>query len=216
MDVMTESKTPKTNQDFGVLARDLLARELGERAPQTIGEITTFDENPLEGEGPSAVVAFELEAANPAACDPNYDPRHYAIVGHTTPNYYPAYSLSPNQAYSLHLGTRFLVQMQARGLDLEAEPADARDRMREFVRAATPGATLESEELATLFQVADQIFAVYRLTIDSQPVYFMGLDCPPGFYETVDLPAPVVLRLHLGQLIRREPELDDRDHGSQP
>lgn len=198
-----------TTEDLQTAALQFLSQQLGPRAPQNVGPPTHFDEQPLEGEGPTAVLSFDLQPANSVVCASDYDPRHYVVVGETTPNYYPAYHFSPDEAYSVHLGTRFLLQMQAKGLDPQAEPAGSREHMRAWVQGATPNATLETDELAALFELDGQHFAVYRLTLSGETVYFVGLDCPPGFYRLCELPPQVVLRLHLGQLVRREAETDD-------
>lgn len=200
-----------TNPDYKTAALAFLTQELGSRAPQSVGEPTPFDEQPLDGEGLSAVLSFDLPPANGVVCATDYDPRHYVVVGETEPNYFPVYQFSPDEAYSVHLGTRFLLQMQARGLDLAAEPEGSREQMRAFIKGATPNATLESDELVSLFQVTNQHFAVYRLSLNGETVYFVGLDCPPGFYRLIDLPPQVVLRLHLGQLVRLEAQSGEED-----
>lgn len=198
-------------EEYQSTALQFLNQELGDRSPQSVGEPTVYREEVLQGEGATAVLSFELPAANPQACTPDYDPQHYVVVGETIPTYFPAYQFSPDEAYSVHLGTRFLLYMQARGLDLAAEPEGSRDQMRAFVKGATPSATLEDDELVTLFQVGEQHFGVYRVTLNGETVFFVGLDCPPGFYRMMDLPPQVVLRFHLGQLVRQEPDSDELD-----
>jgi hypothetical protein len=46
--------------------------------------------------------------------------------------------------------------------------------------------------------------AIYRLRVGGLEVYGCGADCPPGFYPLTPHPPQVVLRLHLGQVIRHE------------
>lgn len=182
-------------------AAAFLAKQLGERAPRDLTHVATFDEQPLEGEGRVAAFAFELPPTNAGL---NPDPRHYVFVGQTEPNYYPAYELSPEDAYSLHIGTRFTLVL---GLEVVAdanEPARVRDELRASIAACNPGVEAEKAEVAGLFRCAERLFAVYRVTLEGQGVYWLGADCPPGFCKRVDLPAAVALRLHLGRVLRTE------------
>ncbi|MFQ5806671.1 MAG: hypothetical protein ACE5I3_09495, partial [Phycisphaerae bacterium] len=130
--------------------------------------------------------------------------KHYVAVGETEPNFFPAYGLSPDDAYSFHVGTRFALEMGLQMVDASLEPPGARPLLRAAVRSYAAGAKLEKEELAALFRCEEGLFAVYRLTLDGQDVYCMGADCPPGFYRMTAQPPQVALRLHLGKLIRAE------------
>ena len=68
--------------------------------------------------------------------------------------------------------------------------------------------------MAALFQCEERLFAVYRLTLNgAETAYFMGGDCPPGFYRLTEHPPQVALRLHLGKLIRAEARAEKRATG---
>lgn len=192
-------------------ARTYLEEQLGARAPQWLRLAGTFDERPLDGEGVVGVFAFDL-APTPGAAEHagDYDPRHYVVAGETEPNYYPQAELSADEIYSVHLGTRFMLTLGAAGMPLEEEPADAREKLEQVVRGTAPDAVLGDVTLAALFRCGEQVFAVYRLRVNDEEVFMLGADCPPGFYRHTHLSPPVVLRLHLGQVIRQEkPERDD-------
>ncbi len=181
-------------------AGEYLRAQLGQRAPHELKLVETFREQPLAGEGPVALFTFDcLDGLGRVA-----DPRHYVVVGQTTPNYFPAYGLGPDDAYSFHIGTRFMLEMGVSVADARFEPADARESLRALLAACNPGVPIEREELAGLFRCQERLFAVYRVTLGGQDVYCMGADCPPGFYELTDYPPQIALRLHLGQLIRAE------------
>lgn len=182
-----------------------LQEQLGPRAPQWLRFVGAFDEQVLEGEGLTAFFAFELPPTEGAATHADsYDPQHHVAVGETSPNYYPAYGLAPDEAYSLHLGTQFLLTLGANVLPEAEEPDDAREKLRQIIANTAPDAPVSDIHPEALFRCADQVFVVYRLKIGPEEVYFMGADCPPGFYRRIDLPAAVALRLHLGQVVRQE------------
>lgn len=185
-------------------ARAYLASELGPRAPQTLRFEAAFDEQPLEGEGRTELYSFDLAAGGGAAACPAEAARHFVAVGETTPNYFPAYGLSADDAFSLHVGTRFMLTMQIGLTEPTLEPPGARAALHTFLATHLRGVAAGPEELAALFRCEDDFFAVYRLTIDGRPLYFMGADCPPGFCDLADHPPQAALRLHLGRLIRRE------------
>lgn len=193
-------------------AEQYLAEALGPRAPGALQPQGEFDEAPLEGEARTWLFSFELPApAIPEASGPpataicaNRPTRHYVAAGQTEPNYFPAYDLSPDEAYSFHVGTRFMLEMQVQIVDASLEPPGARDALHAFVREYARGAALEAEALAGLFRCEDAYFAVYRLRLDGQDVYCLGADCPPGFYFLTQYPPQMVLRLHLGNVIRAE------------
>jgi hypothetical protein len=189
------------------LALGYLRGQLAARAPQTLRFEGEFDEQPLDGEGQTALFSFELppgtdvgSGAQPGAAEV----KHYVAVGETGPNFFPAYGLDPDDAYSFHLGTRFVLEMGLQVVDASYEPPSARALLRAALVNYAAGATLEQEELAALFRCDEGLFAVYRLTLDGQDVYCMGADCPPGFYHMTEHPPQVALRLHLGKLIRAE------------
>lgn len=193
-------------------ARAYLNASLRDRAPDALAFAGWFDEAPLAGTGPTALFTFEL----PAECSPGQaadrlDREHYvACGGEADCGYFPAYGLTPDQAYSLHIGQRFMLGMQVRREAPEAEPPDAREKLRAFVRQCAPQAELREETLAALFRCDDQLFAVYRLRIGPEIAYCLGADCPPGFYRLTQHPPQVALTLHLGQLIREEARQERR------
>ena len=120
------------NPDWLDAARRYLAAELGERAPTELALAAVFDERPLEGEGRTAVLTFELPSGplSRSAGAAAGDPLHYVAVGETQPAYYPGYGLSPDDAYSLHVGTRFALVVGLRILPPELEPPTARPALR--------------------------------------------------------------------------------------
>src|SRR5262245_29566994 len=84
-----------------------LREQLAGRAPDYLVLEGEFDETPLEGEGRTVLFSFDL-APGPGvaagACGDGYQPRHFVAVGETTPNFFPAYGLSADDAYSFHIG----------------------------------------------------------------------------------------------------------------
>ncbi len=191
--------------DYLDAARQYLSAELGERAPAELALAAVFDERPLDGEGRTAVLRFELpplplpRSAGPAAGDA----LHYVVVGETQPSYYPGYGLTPDDAYSLHIGTRFALVVGLQILPLEHEPPTARPALRSVIESCNPRVPY-AEQPAALFQCGEQIFAVYRVSFRDRTVYCFGADCPPGFEARIDLPPQVSLRLHLGRVIRAD------------
>lgn len=184
-------------------ARAYLERELGARAPGTLTLVAEIAEQPLDGEGAVSLFAFDLPPTG-AACGRNADARHYVVVGETTSNYFPAYGLSPDDAYSLHVGTRFMLGLEIALADPCAEPPTAREDVRRFVGLCNPDVPIEGLELAAIFRCAEELYAVYVVSLGGRRVYCFGADCPPGFSELTQHPPQVALRLHLGRLIRRE------------
>ncbi len=189
-------------------AREVLSSTLG--AAPSLRFAALFDERPLAGEGITALYSFDLPVpARGSAAAPATAP-HYVAVGETEPGCFPAHGLTPDDAYSLHVGTRFLLGMNVQHVGAEQEPPGARPAAVELARRCAPGAEIGPAELACLVRCDEQLFAVYRLTIAAEPVYCLGADCPPGFYRLADRPPQVVLRLHLGKLIRQEAEQERR------
>ncbi len=201
--------TPRHHPDWIDAARRYLAAELHERAPAELALAAVFDERPLEGEGLTALLSFELPPVMllRVAGTSAGDPRHYVAVGETEPGYFPAYGLSPDDAYSLHIGTRFALVVGLSVLPPESEPPVARPALRSILETCNPGVP-HTEQLAGLFQCGAEVFAVYRVTLPERTVYCFGCDCPPGFEERIDLPPPVALRLHLGRQIRADARAD--------
>lgn len=198
-------------QDIRAIEREAieyLRGELGERAPEYLALAGEFDEAPLEGEGRTWLFEFDLgggpTAAAACGAGAAVDPRHYVAIGETTANYFPAYGLSADDAYSFHVGTRFMLGMELQRVDASFEPPGARAALHALLRQFAPGAAVEGEELAALFRCDGDYYAVYRVTVGSQAVYVFGADCPPGFCRLTQHPPQAALRLHLGALIRRE------------
>lgn len=183
-----------------------LHEQLGDRAPAALCFEGQFDESPLDGEGRTSLFSFTLDApAAASGCgDNSAHGRHYVVVGHTESNYFPGYELGPDDAYSFHVGTRFMLELSLQRVDVSLEPPGARDELRRFVQQYAFGARVEREELAALFRCDEGYFAVYRLALDGQDVYCLGADCPPGFYRMTQHPPQAALRLHLGKQIRAE------------
>lgn len=214
-----------TSKELSAAVRQYLAAQLSGRDVCGLTLAGTFDERVLAGEGRTQLWAFELEPSAAFASGGGAPaPRYYVAVGQTTPNYFPAYGLQPDDAYSFHVGTRFMLELRVALVDRSLEPAGAREGLRNFVSACNPGVPIDSEQLAALFRCVpdtqatpdedgDRFFAVYRLTLRGKEVYCFGADCPPGFSELTQYPPQVALRLHLGKLIRaearRDPEHDE-------
>ena len=147
--------------------------------------------------------------------------QYHVFVGQTEPNYYPALGLTAEEAFNLHLGTRFMLVMDVALIDAASagQPSehlpetayDAAADARGIVDRVAPGATIEDLTIAAAFDVEGAIHTVLRCRVAGEPVYIMGRDAPPGFSRRVDLPAQVVLRLHIGHVLRQEPKPADED-----
>ncbi len=181
-----------------------LAEQLGEAAPRFLTLEGEFDEQPLDGEAAAMVFSFELELGGGGPC-PRERRKHYVVAGQTSPGYFPAYGWSSDEAYSVHVGTRFMLETRLHIVEPSLEPPVAKVSLHAALRQFGNGAEPQSEELAALFRIDDEAyFAVYRVRVRDREYYAFGGDCPPGFYEMSDRPPQAVLRLHLGSLIRRE------------
>lgn len=190
-----------------------LADQLGSAAPKTLLNPTLFPRSPLEGEGPTVLFDF---TANLSGRD---EQPYHVIVGKTQPNYYPAYGLSAEEAFDLHLGTRFMLVMGValiKESPTEQSPDDSPELAydaaadaRGIVDRIVPGAAIDDLTTAASFDVDGRIHTVLRCRVAGEPVYVMGRDAPPGFSKRIDLPAQVVYRLHLGHVLRHEPEPGD-------
>ncbi len=212
---MDEKGTPEPG---GLQADALkyLRGALGDRAPEEIVLEGVFDEEPLEGEGRVEVFRFELSPM-PDVPERAVATEHYLVVGETEPNYFPVYGLTADEAYSFHIGTRFVAVMGLAVVDAADEPAGARAAMRNFVGACNPGVDMVSEEVAGVFRCGEQVFVVYKLRLGGREVYCMGGGLPPGFYAHVEYPPQVALRLHVGQLVRQEARSErGRSEGRRP
>jgi hypothetical protein len=182
-----------------VLAREFLKTHF-DGEPE-FGEGTVFPRSPLADEG--AVVIFPFKAAKGGQRVESY----FVAVGETEPNYYPAYELNPEQAFCLHLGTRFMLVMGV--ASVQVTPEDGYDPVRnaaEIVSRVLPESRIEAAQVAAMFDVNGEMHAVLRATLEDKEVYIMGRDAPWGFSDRTDLPAPVAYRLHLGHVLLVEPD----------
>jgi hypothetical protein len=180
-------------------ALSYLRGQLGEAAPAALGAATLFTHCPLEGEGP--VILFGFEADRGGGREP-----YYVAVGRTEPNYYPAYGLDADDAYSLHLGTRFMLVMGvAQRPERAGDAYDAAGDARAIAVRVAGDRPVEDVRVAATFDVDGQLHSVLRARLAGEEVYIMGRDAPPGFSRRTDLPPQVVYRLHLGVVLRREP-----------
>ncbi|MBW7903999.1 MAG: hypothetical protein LC135_14345 [Phycisphaerae bacterium] len=188
-------------QELESAAQAYLASQLGPRAPRALHFAGLFDERPLDGEGRTALFTFRMESQS-SLCG---DVPHYVAVGETEANYFPAYGLDADAGYSFHVGTRFMLVMGIQLVDAALEPPAARPALLATLAQHAPGAAVQIDEMAALLRCEDEYYAVYRIRVDGEPYMFVGAECPPGVYPAVqDRPPQAVLRLHLGQLIRRE------------
>jgi len=194
--------TPAQREELGQQARAYLTAELRERAPERLYLVASYDEAPLAEEGLTALFSFSL-SVGPGAGTPQ---EHYVVVGQTTPNYYPAYDLRADDVYSLHIGTLFALTVGLTTLPLDEAPPEAGAALRAAIRAVVPDVEVDEPVVTGLFRCEDETFAVYRVRVDGTEFAGCGADCPPGVYHRPDLPPAVVLRWHLGRLIRGEGE----------
>ena len=197
-------------------AERYLAQQLGERRPGEMRLEAGFEGGAPETGGAAAVFSFELPPPPSAApCSPA-DLRHYVVAGETEPNYYPAYGLDADDAYSVHVGTRFMLEVEVQRIADEQEPPQARESLLGLLAQYAPGIEPEAIELAALFTCDDEPWAIYRVEIAGRSLYAMGAACPPGFYELTAYPPQAALRLHLGKLIRHEAEAERAQEGDLP
>lgn len=185
-----------------------LRRELKTAAPSRIKRVAAFAGAPLEGEGAMTVFSFTADIGESGVAS------YYVVAGETEANYYPAWDLSPEEIYRVHLGTRFMLvlsvaQRPANELSDELDPA-----ARAFLESVAPQANIHDVAVRAAFQVDDQRHVVYRLRIDGETVYVFGGDGPPGACRLIDLLPHVAYRLHLGNVILSEAERDRRAEGA--
>ncbi len=187
---------------------EYLAHELREAAPKTLGDATRFPHSPLDGEGAVVVFAFEAVRSDRDA------KQFYVVVGRTEPNYYPAHELSPDEAFSLHLGTRFMLVMGiAQAEESMVAAYDPSRDARTIVDRISPNAPIEDARVAAAFDVDGQLHAVVSCRLAGRDVFVMAGDAPHGIHERTGLPPQVAYRLHIGQVLRNEP---DPDHTHRP
>jgi hypothetical protein len=200
---------PPTNRNLPIwqgYAIDYLREQLRDAAPGELSNPRLFERSPLDGEGATAVFEFVADVGGRGT------ERHFVVVGQTEPNYYPAYGLDADEAFSLHLGTRFMLVMGVAQCDPN-EPGhyDAAGDAKAIVERIAHGVTVEDVTVAAMFDVDGGRHAVLRCKLAGEPVYIFGGDAPPGFSRRVDLPHQVAYRLHLGHVLRREPAPSDED-----
>jgi hypothetical protein len=214
----TPDPSPATIEPWRDAALRYLSEQLGPHAPDRLGDADIFSEEVLEGEG--AVAVFRFTAAPGGYSNVEHGPSEFfVVVGRTEPNYYPAWSLSPDELFSVHLGTRFMLTVGVSQIS-EAEHAalDPREAVAELLKQVAPGAVVEDATVAAMFAVGAERHAVCRCriasTIDTpvvrEEVYVMAADGPPGFYRRAELPPHVVYRLHLGNLMRQDAAMERR------
>ncbi len=178
-----------------------LHSQFGASAPETLRELAHFPDSPLEGEGAVTIYGF--------TASPGGQPGAYHVVaGATEPNYYPSWNLSPEEVYDLHLGTRFMLVVGVSQLALDQLPADLEEQARSVLAGAVPGAEVSGWQPAAAFLVEGQMHTVARCRIGSEDVYVITGDIPLGISRRSDLSPQVVYRIHLGHIIRLEPQED--------
>lgn len=181
------------------MACDYLARELGADAPRSLRPVASFDEHPLETEGPVTIFSFTTSRSG--------RPEEYRVVaGETEPNYYPAWNLSPEETYTLHLGTRFMLVLQVKQLPLADLPSTIEIDVTGPLARIAPGEPISGFRSVAAFSMEGQRHAVCRLRLAEEELYVLGGDLPLGIYRRIDLPPHVVYRMHLGSVIRMEEE----------
>lgn len=183
-----------------------LRAQLRDDAPQELGEGVAFTWSPLEGDGLTVVFEFFATRGTPERL------RFFVVTGETEANYYPAEDLTAEEAFELHLGTRFMLVIgisQVPIAEAERDPTyDAARDADEIVGRVARDALAEDLQIAAMFRVAETQHAVLRCRIKGEPVYIMGRDAPQGFSKKVHLHPHVAYRLHIGHVLRREAKPD--------
>jgi hypothetical protein len=185
-------------------ARDYLARELSERAPEHLVFVAGFDASPLEREGGVSIFSFSAAVGGDDA------ESFYVVAGETEPNYYPAWNLSPEEIFEVHLGTRFMLVVGVGQFPVEELPESLEADVRAELERVAPSEPVTQVERVAAFHAQDQRHAVCRVRIAHEDVYVFAGDLPFGVSRRTDLPPHVVYRLHLGRALRMEPT-DDAD-----
>lgn len=206
-------KTPPSEANLDQwrdFALAFVGAHFGEAAPADLGKHRLFERSPLEGDG--ATVVFEFEADRSGRGVQPY----YVVVGQTEPNYYDGNGLDFDEAFSLHLGTRFMlvlgvaqVKDAPEEIGPDDQPYDLERDARLIVDRVAPKASLSDVSLAALFDVMGERHAVIRARVADKDVFIMGRDAPLGFSQRTDLPAPMAYRLHIGGVLRKEPKPED-------
>lgn len=186
------------------LALSYLAGQLRDRAPKTLGQAIHFPWSPLEGEGTTVIFPFRAKHGDEAEAD------YYVVVGRTEPNYYPAYGLSPEDAFHLHLGTRFMLVLGvAQRFPRAEDDFDMHRDARMIVDRVAPGEPIEALSLEASFDVEGQLHAVLRCRIRDAAVYIMAAHAPMGFSTHSHLPPQVAYRIHIGRALLHEAKPPD-------
>lgn len=180
------------------MALDYLKAVLADEAPRSITPVAVFDETPLQDEGKVTVFAFTAKLGG------NAEEPFYVVAGQTVPNYYPQWGLDAEQAYSLHLGTRFMLVVGVQHLAFGELPPNLEQSIRDELAGVLPGEEVSDVEPVAAFRADQHTHAVCRAKIGGEDVYVMGADLPIGIYREVQLPPHVVYRWHLGNVIRME------------
>lgn len=206
---MDTSATPPNDanlDDWRARALSYVRGQFGETAPEALREHRLFPMSPLDGDGATLIFRFEADRSGQGAMP------YYVVVGQTETNYYDGTNLDFDEAFSLHLGTRFMLVLGVAQVKDEPEvmgpddkPYDIERDARLIVNRVAPDAPIRDVTLAALFDVAGQRHAVIRASVSNQDVYIMGRDAPLGFSQRTDLPAPMAYRLHIGGVLRKEP-----------
>ena len=180
------------------MALDYLRVELQHEAPTRIERVARFDEVPLQDEGRVTLFRFTARLAGPE------EQPYYVVAGQTVANYYPDWGLTPDQLYSVHVGTRFMLVVEVRQLAIEDLPTGIEAALGEELAGVLPGEPISSIVPVAAFRAEDQTHVVCTARIADEDVYVMGGDLPMGIYRQVHLPPHVIYRWHLGEIIRME------------
>jgi len=186
------------------MAREYLNREFGAETPSTLQAVATFEQHPLEGEGPVTLFSFT------ASRDGNRPEDFHVIAGETKPNYYTDWGLSPDDLYSVHIGTRFMLVLEVGQLPLEELPSGLEEEIALLLGSVAPDEPIADFRPVAAFDMEGQRHAVCRLRLADEELYVLGGDLPLGIYRRVDLPPHVIYRLHLGKLIRLEEAAEEQ------
>ncbi|MCB9858322.1 MAG: hypothetical protein H6818_21775 [Phycisphaerales bacterium] len=206
---MDTPATPPNESNIDIwrdYAMAFVREHFGETAPAMLGDHRLFPMSPLDGDGATLVVRFEADRSGSGSLP------YYVVVGQTEANYYDGGKLDFDEAFSLHLGTRFMlvlgvaqVKDEPENLAPDDKPYDIERDARLIVNRVAPDASIRDVSLAALFNVDGERHAVIRARVADQDVYIMGRDAPLGFSRRTDLPAPMAYRLHIGAVLRKEP-----------
>lgn len=193
------------NSDHEQKARAYLDAQFPGGAYEHLTPVASFDESPLEGEGPATLFAF---TARPAG-----EPEPFVVIaGGTQPNYYPSWNLSSDEVYDLHIGTRFMLVMEIAQSPLEELPPNFTEWATTVIGGALPGHAIEDVSPTAAFRLEAQTHVVVGARVSGQPIRaVLGGELPLGLSDRADLPPHVLYRMHLGRVIRAEKPDDEGD-----